>query len=209
MTVRRPGRPRDSERPDRVRDITQAAIELFGSQGYAAVSFAAVAREAGLTPAALYRYFDEKSALYLHAARSAREQLWTTISERFEPVGSLVEDFESLGQLLISLRAPDTAAVLRLMAGAHVTAAHHPELAPLLAERWETRHHVIGDIGRHAYLAGQITGFDDAEEAALAIEVVFSGLSNEMYVNPQRSRELANAALRLVSGLATNAPSPT
>ncbi len=208
MTGRGPGRPPDSERPDRIGDITHAAIELFGLHGYAAVSFASVARKAGMTPAALYRYFDDKAALYLHAARAARGQLWATISARFEPVGSLVDDFEALCELLLALPSSDIVSALRLMAAAHVTAAHHPELAPLLAERWEIRHHLIGDIGRRAFESGQLSGFDDAEHAAVAIELIFSGLSNEMYVNPRRGPELADAALRLVSGLAANASQP-
>lgn len=209
MTARRPGRPTNAERPDRIHDITKAAIELFGAHGYADVSFAAIARAAGLTPAALYRYFDDKTALYLHAAGAARESLWATISERFEATGSFVEDFEALCDLLRSLRAPDTAPELRLLAAAHVTAAHHAELSPLLAERWRVRHAVIGDIGRHAFAAGQIVGFDDAEDAALAVEVVFSGLANEMYVNEARAPQLVGAATRLIRGLAVSAAQPT
>ena len=87
MSGRRPGRPREADRPDRMRDITTAAIELFGEQGYAGVTFANVARRGGLTPAALYRYFDDKAVLYLHAARTARRETWTTIGDRFQPRG--------------------------------------------------------------------------------------------------------------------------
>lgn len=201
MKAARPGRPSNSERPDRVSDITDAAIKQFGEQGYSATTLSAIARSAGMTPAALYRYFDDKESLYLRAARVARERTWSWIAERFAPTGSLVADFEALTEMLVTIREPEVNEGLRLLASVQVTAVHHPELAPLLDERWQVRHTLVGDLGRRAYASGELTGFDDAEDAALAVEIIFSGLSTEMYAHRGMRGALAGAAIRAIRGL--------
>jgi AcrR family transcriptional regulator len=48
-----------------------AARACFGSQGFAVTTNRAIADHAGVTPAAIYQYFDSKLALYATAAREA------------------------------------------------------------------------------------------------------------------------------------------
>lgn len=48
---------------DRKRSIMEAAARVFSEKGVRAATMADVAREAGISPGAIYRYFDSKEAL--------------------------------------------------------------------------------------------------------------------------------------------------
>ncbi|WP_374928555.1 TetR/AcrR family transcriptional regulator [Kytococcus sedentarius] len=64
--------PRRGPRPagaDTRADILNAALELFSSRGYDAVSLRMVAREAGVDPALVNYYYGGKSALFVAAMR--------------------------------------------------------------------------------------------------------------------------------------------
>ncbi|MGW4562465.1 TetR/AcrR family transcriptional regulator [Streptomyces sp. NPDC004561] len=52
-------------RADRERQIIDAAVEEFGTYGYASVSVAAVAERAGISKPLVYAYFGSKDGLYL------------------------------------------------------------------------------------------------------------------------------------------------
>jgi AcrR family transcriptional regulator len=68
---RRPGRPRGSTSDATRARILSAARASFGSQGFAVTTNRDIAELAGVTPAAIYQYFDSKLALYAAAAREA------------------------------------------------------------------------------------------------------------------------------------------
>lgn len=51
-------------RPDRRKEILDAALELFARKGYSAATNAEIARAAGVTAAALYYYFPSKLDLF-------------------------------------------------------------------------------------------------------------------------------------------------
>jgi AcrR family transcriptional regulator len=57
--------------PDRVLDITDAAIRLFMARGYAATRMEMIAEEAGVAPGTLYLYAAGKEALFDLAIRAA------------------------------------------------------------------------------------------------------------------------------------------
>lgn len=62
-------RPAQSERIDTRQQIRTAAFRLFGRFGYDGVSMLAVARDSGVTKAALYWHYDNKEALYAECMR--------------------------------------------------------------------------------------------------------------------------------------------
>ncbi|GAA6153792.1 TetR/AcrR family transcriptional regulator [Pseudoteredinibacter isoporae] len=68
-----------------VEAIHCAAASLFGSRGTEAVSMTAIAEAAGMTKAALYRYFDNKQSLIYSMAsemfKENRQRLIKTLSE--------------------------------------------------------------------------------------------------------------------------------
>ncbi|MFF9561943.1 TetR family transcriptional regulator [Leifsonia sp. NPDC014704] len=64
-TRRRPGRPRKERGAGSARaSIMRAAAEEFAERGYEAASLRAVARRAGVDPALVHHYFDDKADLF-------------------------------------------------------------------------------------------------------------------------------------------------
>ncbi|MBM3549285.1 MAG: TetR/AcrR family transcriptional regulator [Alphaproteobacteria bacterium] len=67
-TSGRRGRPRKIASPD---DLLAAALRVFSEKGFAAARLDDVAREAGVSKAALYLYFESKQAIFEALVRSA------------------------------------------------------------------------------------------------------------------------------------------
>ena len=92
---RRPG-GRTARNSDRIRRATIAALERGG---YASLSFAAVAEEAGVNRTTLHRRFQSRADLALHAMRQSVRELVV-----FEDLGSLRADLRGalsrIGELI-------------------------------------------------------------------------------------------------------------
>ncbi|MFZ5824390.1 MAG: TetR/AcrR family transcriptional regulator [Bacillota bacterium] len=81
--------PRPKNPPaDRRQEILNAALQIFAQKGYNATTNADIAREAGVTPAALYYYFASKEELFRAAVTDLRGQ--------FQPAMALFEGEELL-----------------------------------------------------------------------------------------------------------------
>jgi AcrR family transcriptional regulator len=61
--------------PDRRQEILAAALRVFAAKGYAAATNSEIAREAGVTAAALYYYFPSKADLFRAAVAERRAQI--------------------------------------------------------------------------------------------------------------------------------------
>lgn len=61
--------------PDRRQEILEGALRIFARKGYTASTNADIAREAGVTPAALYYYFPSKAELFKAAISQRRAVL--------------------------------------------------------------------------------------------------------------------------------------
>lgn len=62
--------------PDRRQEILEAALSVFAAKGYAAATNNEIAREAGVTAAALYYYFPSKSDLFIAAVTERKGHLF-------------------------------------------------------------------------------------------------------------------------------------
>jgi len=80
--------PRGSDLRSR---ITRAATELFAKQGYAGTSMREVAEAARCTKPALYYYFDNKAALFLHLIHEETERITAILEEQLLATGSVRE----------------------------------------------------------------------------------------------------------------------
>lgn len=80
---RGPGRPAATHGADARERLLSAAVELFAEQGVAATTFAVIAKRAGLTPAMLHYYFEDRERL-LDAV--AQERMAPVIAHVWEPV---------------------------------------------------------------------------------------------------------------------------
>ncbi|MFJ9818110.1 TetR/AcrR family transcriptional regulator [Streptomyces sp. NPDC101151] len=114
------GRPRD---PDLDRRIADAAVEIFGQEGWSSFSVEAVARRAGVGKASVYRRWSSKEAL-LAEALATRLDVITDVD-----TGSVRGDLVQLVRQLLELYGGEHGrAALRLGIEA--------ELIPGLAQRY-------------------------------------------------------------------------
>ena len=77
--------PAQSRSKEMVNTILMSAKRLIGQQGYDAVSMREIAREAGISPAAIYQYFDDKNAILAELVSRYYEmtfQMTTALLER-------------------------------------------------------------------------------------------------------------------------------
>jgi AcrR family transcriptional regulator len=73
MKKKRIGRPPGRSGADTSDRILRAARRSFGERGYAMTTFKDIAQEVGVSPAAIYPYFDSKAALYVAALEQVNE----------------------------------------------------------------------------------------------------------------------------------------
>jgi AcrR family transcriptional regulator len=127
------GRPQ-GRRPSQTREtILQAALGCFVENGYGASTFKAIARRAGLTPAALYTHFESKADLYL----STLEYSYIPILPGFKAALEVEAPFrDKLGAILnaaVDFYEEDSVTISFILE-AHLEAKRHPEIA-----HYETR----------------------------------------------------------------------
>jgi TetR/AcrR family transcriptional regulator len=113
--ARRPGRPAGGPAGiDQRSRLLDVALTLFARQGIADTTLAAIAREAGVTPAMVHYYFKTRDQL-----------LDLLIEERFLPVRASVES-------VFKVNADDPVAAITQLAQRFMDiAAEHPWFAPL------------------------------------------------------------------------------
>jgi AcrR family transcriptional regulator len=77
-----PVAPRPANPPaDRRQEILRAALRVFALRGYTAATNAEIAREAGVTAAALYYYFPSKLDLFKAALSERQAQIMPTLEQ--------------------------------------------------------------------------------------------------------------------------------
>lgn len=95
----RPGRPggrRDTNRKERTKALTDAALELFLADGIEAVTIEDITTRAGVAKGSFYRYFDDKIAI---------------VESVFAPVyAAVVDSFDKSLAAIARARAPEEAA---------------------------------------------------------------------------------------------------
>ncbi len=84
-------RRRPLTKGERTRErLLKAAVARFGSKGYRATSVSQLSRDAGLTPAAAYAYFEDKETFWREAINtdldSLRSEMITSTSRSKRPV---------------------------------------------------------------------------------------------------------------------------
>lgn len=126
MSARR-GRPPKSDDPATRDRLLEAAADACADVGFDAVTLAAVATRAGITPSAVYNHFADKAELLYMAGRVAIDRLNTAI-------GPVVDPAQGAHELVRAFLDPSFAPSRRLILELHLAGGHHPELAARLAE---------------------------------------------------------------------------
>jgi AcrR family transcriptional regulator len=90
-------RARRLSAPDRRRQLIESAREIFASQPYAKVGTADIAKAAGVSEPALYRYFSGKKELFLAVLRETAPKLLEVWQEIAYDVEDPLETIWSIG----------------------------------------------------------------------------------------------------------------
>ncbi|MFT4181373.1 MAG: TetR/AcrR family transcriptional regulator [Rhizobium sp.] len=110
-------------------EILQIAGKLFLSQGYGAVTMAAVAAELGGSKGTLYGYFPNKEDLFAAFIRQAGEEAYAPLENQVLATAKPSQALEAFGiSYLKLLLHPDIIAIVRLVVS---EAVRVPELAEI------------------------------------------------------------------------------
>jgi len=107
--------------------IIAAATELFGAKGFSDVSMADVAKASGVTKAALYYHFADKSDLYTTVALARITAIHEAMNEAANEGGTLEERLVRLAVVGFERLQSDVYAP-HLHAHEHLDEAHHQQL---------------------------------------------------------------------------------
>jgi AcrR family transcriptional regulator len=189
--------------------LTHAAIRRFASEGFNRVSLTDIARDVGVSPTAVYRYFPDKEALFEAAVDADAEALVAFAREALsrDVGGSLLELLGRLAAGLVTA-AQEHPLVARVLSGADImTPARILALPTLAVFRAE-----LADLLEFGQSVGAVRADLDAAEAALGLETVV--LNHVGYLVASASTEshepdarwaavvsLLDAALRPVSSV--------
>jgi AcrR family transcriptional regulator len=131
-TKRRPGRPPGSTSDATRARILSAARTCFGSQGFVVTTNRDIADRAGVTPAAIYQYFDSKLALYATAAREAVIDIAGHMRAHIATDGSAARALRGVLLSLLAMHERDPS-LTPFFAAMRFEAQRSPEIAQAIA----------------------------------------------------------------------------
>ncbi len=113
--------------------ILAAATELFGAKGFSDVSMQDVARAAGVTKAALYYHFADKSDLYTTVALARISSIYEAMDAAANEGGTLEERLVRLAVVGFERLQADVYAP-HINAHEHLDEAHHQQLHKAMSD---------------------------------------------------------------------------
>ncbi len=195
---RLPGRPKDLEKRAAV---IESARRLFMAHGLDAVSVDAIASDAGVSKATVYRHFADKEALFDAVVMTEIEKFhYPPVAPTFAGPAEYREFISELGVLLIGfLSAPSDADLGRLLM---IEARRHPKHAALFIERGpNTTHRWLADL----LATGTASGYLEIPDTLAASDQLLSmwlGMHNvrEQFgaATPRRPEEISDHVGRCV-----------
>lgn len=149
--------------------LVRAAIPRFASEGFHRVSLADVARDVGVSPTAVYRYFPDKEALFEAAVDADAQSLVDLARDALtrDVGGSLLELLGRLAAGLVAA-AHEHPLVARVLSGADIMTPARILALPTLAE-FRTELTALLEFGQ---LHGLVRRDLDPAAAALGLETV-------------------------------------
>lgn len=196
---RRRGRP-PGQRSEETRErILQVARARFSQSGYARTSLGDIARDAGITPRAIYHYVESKPDLFQQAADRAYERFAAEVTAKVLPRPDSKARLHGLADVFRTLYHEDPALVA-FLSQAPAEAQRNPELDSNLqmAEDHVPINRVLVDL---AFAQGDLAPDVDPAGAAALLEVLASGLT--LLANEKREQEylaMIDVLERLVDG---------
>ena len=136
--------------------ILSSALKCFTEKGFAATTFAAVGRGAGLTGPAIYQYFDSKGALYAATLEHIYSDLVPSISTTLVDSHSFKDRLHRIFELTVDLHESNPAATA-FLSSLPVEVRQEPSLKQHLSNRSSTVLSALTRVFDDAKAAGEIS----------------------------------------------------
>lgn len=129
----RVGRPKGSNKQERLAEIMPVARRLFAEKGFAQTTFKDVGAAVGISHAALYSYFPSKKELYVEAVAQTQNLLLPFFIEALAMDAPLKA---RIGHVLLAIAAEHDkdSSITGLLAAVPIEMRRHPELNALLLD---------------------------------------------------------------------------
>ena len=191
-------RKRDPEKAERRRrQILKAAAACFLRRGFHRASMQEICAEAGMSPGALYRYFESKDAIIRAIAEDEREDN-ARLLRALTDAPDLVTGLSRIGRAALEAGAdPDYG---RLAVEIIAEAARNPEVAAIFRRNEAEVKAALTEALLAARSAGTLDPAIDPAAAAEILIALYDGLSTRALLNPEFDPEqvapLLDALLR-------------
>ena len=160
--------PRTRRPDDRAREITQAALELFVTRGFAATKLDDVARAAGVSKGLPYVYFKSKEELFKAVIAEAIGDPLVRANEFIATYDGRTEDL--LRELVTMFRRfaeSPAGGVIKLILA---EAGNFPDVARFFCKDFDVRGRALfANILRRGIASGEFRALPDVEAAAIII----------------------------------------
>jgi AcrR family transcriptional regulator len=177
------------------RRLLELAIEQFGRKGFRATSVTEITREAGLTQAASYAYFESKSDLFREAVNTDVMEL---ISSATEPLQETpVRDLLPSVLVLLAAKLAEHPLAVRVLSGQEPEAvAQLTELPALLDVRA-----LLSERLAEAQASGELRADVDPARLATGLQVVLLSLLMGMTISRGTGPEPAGPEPEVIAGI--------
>ncbi len=149
------GRPKGSSSKETTARILAAARTCFARTGWAATTTREIADEAGVTNAAIYLYFDSKTALYRATVHDAYAELVPIYRAAVAKVRSLPEGFRAVLAASTPLHENDPS-LAAFLSALPVEMRRHREIASVVVEEGAQVVQVFEGLVQAGVRAGEI-----------------------------------------------------
>lgn len=166
----RPGRPSQRNPGETRARILASALACFTEKGFAATTFAAVARGAGLTGPAIYQYFDSKGALYAATLEHIYEELLPDINDALLRSQGFKDRLTSILEVAVAVHESNPAATAFL--SSHPAEVRHD---PRLKEHLTGKPSTILSALRQVFVDARSKGEISAERSVESLTMFFFG----------------------------------
>jgi len=195
---RRLGRPPATssvETRSRVLDVARAA---FAEQGWEVTTNKHVAAKAGITPAALYHYFDSKLEMYLAVFDDVEAFVDARFEEAMAASDTFVGKFRAVLEAAYAMNAADPS-LARFLGSARVDITRHSELSAAMVERRRPGEEIVARLVKEGIGTGELPK-DRRLEAQLYLRTILVGLNDAVSHDLREQRAAIDGVIAVLEG---------
>lgn len=197
---------RERVRQERRRQILEAALAVFGQQGFHAANVSDVAAQAGVSQGTIYWYFESKDKLLEAALLSLVEDLGQSAVKALEKCSTASEKLRALADSMVGL-ADMAEGLFTMFLEFWASSARREEAGQLWTDVLVGYKDVVVGIIEEGVASGEFKPVD-AEALAWALMAAYDGLAAYIMLMPDLDLGSSSRAVieTLLSGLQSGKP---